>query len=283
MQQAKQKGFKAVDLGLNMSLSVKNEIKRSVSKNVVAVLPGAKQADEYIIYSAHWDHLGVGEAINGDAVYNGAIDNATGTAALLVLAKAFKQAEIAPNRSIMFLAVTAEEQGLLGSEYYATNPLVPVEKTVANINVDAMHAFGLTKDIVAVGYGQSELEDYLSEAAKRQNRVVVKDPNPSAGFYFRSDHFNFAKVGIPALYTETGDDHITGGVSFGKAKKAEYTSSKYHAPGDNYDATTWDFSGMVADLRLLYEVGYKISRETKFPAWKTGSEFKAIREASLNK
>ncbi len=281
MDKAKQKGFKPVDLKASLSISVKNEIKRSVSKNVVAVLPGTKKADEYIIYSGHWDHLGTGEAVNGDRVYNGAIDNATGTAALLVLAKAFKHAEIAPERSIMFLAVTAEEQGLLGSEYYATNPIIPVQKTVANINVDAMHAFGLTKDIIAVGYGQSELEDYLIKAAKRQSREVVKDRNPSAGFYFRSDHFNFAKVGIPALYTETGEDHITKGVEFGRARKEAYNTSRYHAPGDNFDKENWDFTGMVADLRLLYEVGYKISRESKFPSWKEGSEFKAIREASL--
>lgn len=281
MVQAGKIGFKAVDLGLKVSTTVNNTIKSSVSHNVAAILPGTTRADEFIIYSAHWDHLGIGEAINGDSVYNGAVDNATGTAALLQLAEAFKKAKQQPERSILFLAVTAEEQGLLGSEYYATNPLVPVNKTVANINIDAMQAFGKTKDIIAVGYGQSELEDYLVEAAKKQGRVVVKDSNPSAGFYFRSDHFNFAKVGIPALYTETGDDHVGKGLAYGKAQKEEYTKNRYHAPADNFEPAKWDFSGMVEDLRLLFEVGYKISNEITFPKWKEGSEFKAIRDKSM--
>lgn len=240
-----------------------------------------KRADEYIIYSGHWDHLGKGEAINGDLIYNGAVDNATGTAALLVLADAFKKAKKQPERSILFLAVTAEEQGLLGSEYYGSHPLVPVNKTVANINIDAMSASGKTKDIIAVGLGQSELEDYLVDAAKKQGRVVVKDSNPSAGFYFRSDHFNFAKVGIPALYTEGGDDNIAHGLAWGKAQKEEYTTNRYHAPADNFEPAKWDFSGMVEDLRLLFDVGYRLSNETTFPGWKEGSEFKAIREKSM--
>ena len=282
MKQAGKNGFKPVDLGLKVSVTINNTIQRSKSNNVVAVLPGTKRPDEYIIYSAHWDHLGKGEAVNGDSVYNGAVDNATGTAALLVLADAFKKAKKQPERSILFLALTAEEQGLLGSEYYATNPLVPVNKTVADINIDAMSASGKTKDIIAVGYGQSELEDYLETAAKKQGRVVVKDSNPSAGFYFRSDHFNFAKVGIPALYTESGDDHIAKGLAYGKAQKEEYTTNRYHAPADNFEPAKWDFSGMVEDLRLLFDVGYRLSNETTFPGWKNGSEFKAIRDKTAN-
>ncbi|SFG76102.1 M28 family metallopeptidase [Pedobacter insulae] len=281
MVQAGKKGFKPVDLSLKLSTTIDNTIQRSKSNNVVAVLPGTKRPDEFIIYSGHWDHLGKGEAVNGDSIYNGAVDNATGTAALLVLANAFKKAVQQPERSIMFLAVTAEEQGLLGSEYYASNPLVPVTKTVANINIDAMQAFGKTKDIIAVGYGQSELEDYLETAAKKQGRVVVKDSNPSAGFYFRSDHFNFAKVGIPALYTETGDDHVAKGLAFGKAQKEDYTANRYHAPADNFEPDKWDFSGMVADLSLLFDVGYRLSNETTFPGWKAGSEFKAIRDKGM--
>ncbi|MFD0940883.1 M28 family metallopeptidase [Pedobacter boryungensis] len=281
MVQAGKKGFKPVDLGLKVSTTINNTIKKSISHNVAAILPGAKRADEYIIYSGHWDHLGKGEAINGDSIYNGAVDNATGTAALLVLADAFKKAKKQPERSILFLAVTAEEQGLLGSEYYGAHPLVPVNKTVANINIDAMSASGKTKDIIAVGMGQSELEDYLVEAAKKQGRVVVKDSNPSAGFYFRSDHFNFAKVGIPALYTETGDDNVAHGLAWGKTQKEDYTKNRYHAPADNFEPTKWDFSGMVEDLRLLFDVGYRLSNETTFPNWKEGSEFKAIREKSM--
>ncbi|RZK89232.1 MAG: M28 family peptidase [Pedobacter sp.] len=281
MKQAGKPGFKPVALGLNVSTTIKNVIKKSTSNNVVAVLPGTKRADEYVIYSGHWDHLGKGEAINGDSVYNGAIDNATGTAALLVLADAFKKAKAQPERSIMFIALTGEEQGLLGSEYYGAHPLVPVNKTVAVINMDAMQAFGKTKDIIAVGFGQSELEDYLADAAKKQGRIVTKDTNPSAGFYFRSDHFNFAKVGIPALYTETGDDHIEKGVAYGKAQKEDYTKNRYHAPADNFEPAKWDFSGMVEDLRLLFDVGYRISNEATFPSWKNGSEFKSIREKSM--
>ncbi|RZL46534.1 MAG: M28 family peptidase [Pedobacter sp.] len=281
MKEAGKKGFKAVDLGLKLSTTINNTIKKSISHNVAAILPGTKRADEYIIYAGHWDHLGKGEAVNGDSIYNGAVDNATGTAALLVLADAFKKAKKQPERSIMFLAVTAEEQGLLGSEYYGAHPLVPVNKTVANINIDALQASGKTKDIIAVGFGQSELEDYLVEAAKKQSRVVVKDSNPSAGYYFRSDHFNFAKVGIPALYTETGDENVAKGLAYGKAQKEDYTTSRYHAPADNFEPAKWDFSGMVEDIRLLFSVGYKLSNETTFPSWKEGSEFKAIREKSM--
>jgi Zn-dependent M28 family amino/carboxypeptidase len=279
--QAGKKGFKPVDLGLKVSLTVNNTIKKSTSNNVVAVLPGSKRADEYIIYSGHWDHLGIGEAVKGDSIYNGAVDNATGAAALLILADAFKKAANPPERSVLFIATTAEEQGLLGAEYYATNPLVPVNKTVADINMDAFEASGKTKDIVAVGYGQSELENYLTEAAKKQGRVVVPDPTPSAGSYFRSDHFNFAKVGVPALYTSTGIDNIKHGKAWGKAQQEDYTANRYHAPADNFEPQKWDFSGMVEDVRLLFDVGYRLSNETTFPGWKDGSEFKAIREKSL--
>lgn len=281
MKAAGRTGFKPVDLGLKVSTQIENTIKKSNSNNVAAILPGSKRADEYIIYSAHWDHLGKGEALNGDSIYNGAVDNATGTAALLLLADAFKKARQQPERSIMFIALTAEEQGLLGSEYYGAHPLVPVNKTVANINIDAMAANGKTKDIVAVGYGQSELENYLTEAASKQGRVVVPDPNPSAGYYFRSDHFNFAKVGIPALYTETGEDNVKNGLAWGKAQKEDYTKNRYHAPADNFEPAKWDFGGMVEDLRLLFDVGYRLSMETTFPKWKDGSEFKAIRDKSL--
>lgn len=281
MKQAGKPGFKPVDLGLKVSLTINNAIKKSVSNNVVAVLPGTKRANEYLIYSGHWDHLGKGEAINGDSIYNGAVDNATGTAALLLLADAFKKAKHQPERSILFIALTGEEQGLLGSEYYASHPLVPVNKTVADINIDAMEASGMTKDIVVIGYGQSELEDYLAEAAKKQERVVAKDPNPSAGSYFRSDHFNFAKVGIPALYTGNGINNVKHGEAWGKAQQEDYTKNRYHAPADNFEPAKWDFSGMVADLRLLFEVGYRLSNESTFPGWKEGSEFKAVRAKSM--
>ncbi|GAA4315403.1 M28 family metallopeptidase [Mucilaginibacter gynuensis] len=281
LQQAGKPDFKPIDLGLKLSITLNNTIKRSTSNNVAAILPGSKRADEYIIYSGHWDHLGKGEAVNGDSIYNGAVDNATGTAALLVLAHAFKKLPTPPERSILFIALTAEEQGLLGSEYYSAHPLVSVNKTVADINIDAMEASGKTKDIVAIGYGQSELETYLEEAAKKQGRVVVKDPNPSAGSYFRSDHFNFAKVGIPSIFTGNGIDNIAHGKEWGKKQQEDYNENRYHAPADNFEPEKWDFSGMVEDLRLLFDVGEKLSNETTFPGWKEGSEFKAIREKSL--
>lgn len=281
MVRAGKPGFKPVDLNLSVSIDINNTITRSRSNNLVAILPGTKRPDEHIIYSAHWDHLGKGEAINGDSIYNGAIDNATGTSALLLMAEAFQKAKVKPERSIMFLAVTAEEQGLLGSEYYATHPLVPVNKTVADINIDALQAIGKTKDIIAIGYGQSELEDYLETEAKKQGRMVVKDSNPSAGFYYRSDHFNFAKVGIPALYTETGDEHITKGLAFGKAQKEDYTKNRYHAPADNFEPGKWDLSGMIEDIQLLFSVGYRLSMESTFPGWKKGSEFKAVRDGMM--
>ncbi len=281
MKEAGKKGFKPVDLGLTTSVDISYEIKRSVSNNVVAVLPGTERKDEYIIYSAHWDHLGVGEAIQGDSIYNGAVDNAVGTAALLELAKAYKASKTKPARSVMFLAVTAEEQGLLGSEYYATHPLVPVNKTVANINMDAIRPLGRMKDVIVRGYGQSELDEYAEEAAKKQGRVVVKDPDPSAGLFFRSDHFNFAKVGIPALYIGGGINSVKNGEAWGKEQVAEYTKNRYHQPADNYDRATWDLSGVVDDVRFLFGIGWRLSNETTWPKWKEGSEFKAARDKSM--
>lgn len=277
LQAAGKKGFKPVDLGISTSLVIHNTIKKSTSHNVLAVWPGNEHKDEYIIYSAHWDHLGIGEPVNGDSIYNGAADNGTGTAALLEMAKAFTRLKKKQSRSILFAAVTAEEQGLLGSEYYGTHPVVPVKKTVADINIDVLQPFGKMKDIVVIGYGQSELDDYAQQAAAAQGRVIRKDPDPAAGHYFRSDHFNFAKVGIPALYTENGRQSVTHGEAWGTERIEDYNKNRYHAPGDQFDAS-WDMSGIVQDARLLFQVGYRLSNETSFPAWKAGSEFKAIRE-----
>ncbi len=283
MQQAGRKGFKPVDLGLTTSLVINNSIKKSTSHNVLALLPGTERKDEYIIYSAHWDHLGKGEPVNGDSIYNGAADNASGTAALLELAGAFSKLKKKPARSILFVAVTAEEQGLLGSEYYTTHPVVPVNKTVADINMDVLHPFGRMKDIVVVGYGQSELDAYAQKAAdKQEHRIIRPEPDPSGGWYFRSDHFNFAKVGIPALYIENGSQSRAHGEAWGEEQKKEYNDKRYHAPADQYDAS-WDMSGIVEDAQLLFDVGYALSNESTFPGWKQGSEFKAIREKSMGK
>ena len=281
LAQAKTKGFKAVDLHLEASLKLVNEIKYAMSHNVVARLEGTTHANEYIIYSAHWDHLGIGEAVKGDSIYNGAIDNATGCAAILEIAKAFTLQSKKPERSIVFIALTSEEQGLLGSEYYGTHPIYPVKKTVADINIDALSSFGITKDISVIGFGQSELDEYAKASALKQNRVTMKEPNPSAGAFFRSDHFNFAKVGIPSLYTESGINSIAHGSAWGKAQSEDYTAHRYHQSADNFEPATWDFSGMVEDTRLLYDVGNTLANERNFPSWKTGSEFKVIREKSL--
>ncbi|HYG39012.1 MAG TPA: M28 family metallopeptidase [Cytophagales bacterium] len=281
INQAKKENFKPVPLGLNVSLTLNNSIKKSTSNNVLALIPGTDRNDEVIIYTAHWDHFGVGEKINNDSIYNGAVDNATGTAALIEIASAFMELKNKPSRSILFLAVTGEEEGLLGSEYYATNPVFPVSKTVANINIDALHPIGKTKDISVVGTGQSQMDEYIEEAAAKQGRTVTPDSNPSAGYFFRSDHFNLAKVGIPALYVETGTISNEHGAEWGKKQAENYTNEKYHSPEDEFDPQTWNLSGIVEDIQLLFAVGLRLSNESSFPEWKTGSEFKAKREKSL--
>lgn len=277
-KEALKPGFKPIDLGLTTSLKIKTTIKRSVSNNVLALIPGTKRADEALIYSAHWDHFGVGEVIKGDSVYHGAVDNATGVAALLELAAAFKKAKIKPERSILFISFTGEEQGLLGSEYYAKHPVFSAKKSVADINMDMMGLAGKTKDIVVYGYGQSELEDYAAQSAKKQGRIIVADPVPSSGLYYRSDHFNFAKIGIPSLFTGSGVDNVIHGKEWGLKQAEDYIKTRYHSPQDSFDEKTWDMSGMVEDVRLLFDMGFRLSTEHTFPKWKTGSEFKAIRD-----
>ena len=277
---ARKKGFKAVDLKLTTSLTINNKVRKSVSNNVIAVIPGSKRPKECIIYSAHWDHLGVGEVVKGDSIYNGAVDNATGVAALLELAAAFQQSPQRPERSVVFISFTGEEQGLLGSEFYAKNPVFPVNQTVADINMDMMGLAGKTKDIIVYGYGQSDLEDYAEVSAKKQGRVIVKDPVPSSGLYYRSDHFNFAKVGIPSLFTGSGVDNVTYGRAWGLQQVAQFTKSRYHSPQDNFNEIK-DRRGMVEDVRLLFDIGYRLSNESTFPKWKKGSEFMAARDKSM--
>jgi Zn-dependent M28 family amino/carboxypeptidase len=234
------------------------------------------------VYSAHWDHLGIGAPVNGDKIYNGALDNASGVATVLELAKAFSQIQPQPKRSILFLMVTAEEQGLLGSQYYATTPLYPLNKTVANINIDGVNQWGRTKDFTVIGMGASDLDDYLKAAADEQGRVLRPDPEPEKGFYYRSDHFNFAKQGVPALDPDAGIDYIGKDPAYGKSKRDEYTEKDYHAPSDEIKPD-WDLSGAVEDGQLLFAVGYRVANADKLPEWKPGNEFKATREASLKK
>ncbi|GAA0526740.1 M28 family metallopeptidase [Chitinophaga japonensis] len=277
MQQAHKPGFKPVPLKVGASLAINNKIKKSTSHNVLAVWPGAGKAGEYIIYSAHWDHLGIGEPVKGDSIYNGAADNATGTAALLEIADAFTKLKERPARSILFIALTGEEQGLLGSEYYATHPVYPLDSTVADLNMDVLNTYGRTTDITIVGRGQSELDDYAERAAAKQGRTISPEENPSGGHFFRSDHFNFAKVGVPALYAGSGTHSLEHDSDWAKLKIETYGRTRYHAPADEFD-DTWELSGMVEDTRLLFDIGLTLSNESSFPKWKEGSEFKAVQE-----
>ena len=275
---ARDKDFKAVELRSFASLTLNNKLKYAKSHNVIATLKGTSAPDETILYTAHWDHLGVGTPdAKGDSIYNGAVDNASGVAAILGVAKAFTQLKEKPKRSIVFLAVTAEEQGLLGSEYYATHPVYPLDKTVANLNIDALSAFGETSDFSITGKGQNDLDDYVTALTKEKGWDVVGDNSPGSGGYFRSDHFNFAKVGVPALDLHNGAKSIKRGEDFGKEQEKEYNDKHYHQPSDEF-TDTMDTKGMAQTATLMFKLGYKLSKETTFPGWKKGSEFKAVRE-----
>lgn len=276
-------GFKASLMSdIKVSVSLTNTTSTAKSRNVLAVIPGSKYPDEVIVYSAHWDHLGKRPTQEGDNIYNGAADNASGVAALLGLARLFSEQAVAPQRTVLFLAVTAEESGLLGSKWYSENPVFPVAKTVANLNMDnlAKGAIGKTHDVAVVGFGNSELEDYLKKAAKTQERVVVQEPAPEKGLYYRSDHFSFARVGVPALYLTTATDSIEHGKAWGDQRLVDYTVNEYHKPSDEY-RETWDLTGASQDVMLLYMIGAKLSSNRDFPNWNPGNEFKATRDASM--
>ena len=276
---AAQPDFSAVPLGdITASVAIQNSVRTSESQNVIAMIPGTQRPAETIIYTAHWDHLGANPELSGDNIYNGAADNATGTAALLAMAKMHADAGPAP-RSVVFLAVTAEESGLLGSRWYAEHPVFPLATTVANINIDVLNTYGPMHDIVVVGNGSSELEAYLKEAATAQGRHLVEEPNPERGYYYRSDHFNFAKAGVPALYAESGEDSVEFGKEWGAAQAQDYNENRYHAPSDEYDPS-WNLEGAAQDILLYFDVASKLSRESSFPNWLEGNEFKGIREAT---
>ncbi|GMQ31609.1 M28 family metallopeptidase [Algoriphagus confluentis] len=280
---ARKPGFEGMYLGVNLSASIVVEAEYNVSQNVMAKLTGKTKPEEYIIYSAHWDHFGIGKPDEtGDSIYNGALDNASGTAALLALAKAFTTDQ-KPDRSVIFLAVTAEEQGLWGSAYYAENPIYPKEKTVANINMDGINPYGKMKDVSIIGSGQSEMEDLLNVELEKLGRYSAPEPNPVAGYYFRSDHFNFAKIGIPALYFGTGIDHVEKGKEYGKSLQDEYVAVYYHKPSDEYNTSRWNLDGAVDDVQVLYNVGKSLANSDGWPNWKEGSEFKAVREGYMRK
>lgn len=259
-------------LGTKASVTVNSSLKRSKSNNFIATLPGSKAKDEHIIYTAHWDHLGKDPSKEGDNIYNGAHDNATGTASLLTAAKAFASLKKRPARSVSFLIVTAEEQGLLGSKYYAEHPVFPLNKTVANLNIDAMNILGKTKDVAVVGFGKSELEKYLTKAAKRQGRHLVEEERPEAGIYYRSDHFSFAKKGVPALYAEGGSVPLDEETAKYKKKMKVILGGCYHQVCDQY-RESWNFGGMVEDTQMYFEIGYDLANSDDWPKWSKTSEF----------
>ncbi|WP_440224347.1 M28 family metallopeptidase [Dokdonella sp. MW10] len=266
------RGFKPTALDAKLSVSFKSRVDTSSSENVVAMIPGSERPDEAIVYTAHWDHLGKDESLQGDQVYNGAIDNATGVAGIIEIAEAFAKQEPAPKRSVVFTAVTLEESGLLGAQYFVAHSPFALDKIAANINLDALPVDGPTKNVTVIGLGQSELDGYIEEVAKAQGRVIGGDEEPEKGFFFRSDHVNFARAGIPALYASGGLDLVEGGEAAGRAAAEDYTRNRYHKPGDNYDPN-WDYRGTVQDLEALYAVGRKLADEATFPQWKPGADF----------
>jgi len=280
---ARKRDFKAIPLNQTIDLTITNKLKYSTSHNVIAVLKGTDKPDECVLYSAHWDHLGIGAPdAKGDSIYNGAVDNADGVASVLSVAQAFSELKDKPKRSIVFLTVTAEEQGLLGSEYYATHPIFPLNRTVADLNMDALGNYGETNDFSITGKGQNDLDDYVEALAQKEGKKVVGDKNPGAGSYYRSDHFNFAKVGVPALDINVGQESTLHGAAWGKQKRMDYTAHNYHQPSDNY-SPDMNADGMAQVANLLFNIGNQLANETTFPGWKNGSEFKVVREKSTGK
>jgi len=274
--------FKPVPLGVDASITIRNSVRTIISRNVAGEVEGSdrKLKQEYVVYTAHWDHLGIGPEVNGDKIYHGAQDNATGIGGLIELARAYVSMSPRPKRSILFLAVTAEEQGLLGSQYYASNPLHPLAKTLADINMDVLNVYGRTHDMTIVGLGNSELDDYAQQVAAEQGRVIKPDPTPEKGSYYRSDHFPFAKLGVPALASGSGIDYVGKPPDYGRKIKEEFTAHIYHQPADMV-RPDWDMSGAVLDLQFYGLVGYRVAQADRYPAWKAGSEFKLIRENQL--
>lgn len=281
-EQAATGTLRPIEMGLELTTSVENELRFSNSKNVVALLPGSEAPDEYFVYIAHWDHFGTDQALvdaGEDGIYNGALDNASGTAAMLELAEAYASLPEAPRRSVVFLAVTAEEQGLLGSAHYAADPVFPLAQTVAGLNMDGLSNFGPTRELVVQGYGMSELDMIADAAAAAQGRRIDPDPEPEKGYYFRSDHFELAKLGVPMIYPGNGIDHVERGSEYGLEMNARYTRERYHMVTDEFD-DTWDLTGAVDDVVLYYEIGAAVIQSDSWPNWNEGTEFRAIREES---
>jgi Zn-dependent M28 family amino/carboxypeptidase len=274
------KDFRPVPLAAKATFRLRNTLREVQSKNVIAKLEGTTRQDEYVIYTAHWDHLGRDTTIQGDQIFNGAVDNASGTAGVLEIAEAFTKLTERPERSVLFLLVTAEEQGLLGAKYYATHPLYPLNKTLANINIDGLTTWGRARDVEVVGYGNSTLDDVLADATRLQNRTVTPDAEPEKGFFYRSDQFEFAKEGVPALYTHRSSNLVDYPPEHGRKLRDDFTAQDYHKPSDEV-RPDWDMRGAVEDAQLMFMVGYTVAQRGTWPEWKAGTEFKATREASL--
>ena len=275
---ANKRGFKPVPLDASLSLALKSTSVEKASRNVVGLLPGSETPDEAIVYMAHWDHLGTHDGETGDNIYNGAVDNATGVAAIMEIAESFRKAKVPPKRSILFLAVTLEESGLLGSKYYVAHPVIPLDKTVAVFNLDALSPVGKARDITVVGKGSSQLEDLLKPLLDAQKRKPVGETNTAAGYYFRSDHFNFAKAGVPSLYLDSGTDLLEGGQAAGDAAGKDYTDNRYHKAGDHFDAATWKLDGIIQDLEVVTTLGTTLANDGQWPNWYAGNPFKAARD-----
>jgi len=279
-KQAATREFKPVPLGVNASMTIRNTLRTIDSQNVIAKLDGADASlkSEFVVYTAHWDHYGK----NAEGIFHGAVDNAVGTAGLLEVARAFTKVMPPPKRSILFISVTAEEQGLLGSQYYSVTPIYPLAKTAAEINMDGLNVHGRTTDVTLIGLGASELDDYAKAAASEQGRTIHGDAEPEKGFYYRSDHFNFAKQGVPALDPDEGIEFVGKPADYGQKVRDDYTNNRYHTPKDVI-TPEWDLNGAAEDLKLFFAIGYRVAQADKFPEWRPGNEFKAIREKQLQK
>ncbi len=278
-QAAKRRDFQPLDLKSTVSATANAKVETITSHNVVGLLPGKTHPDETVIYSAHWDHLGIGKPdANGDNIYNGALDNASGISHLIEQARAFAKGP-RPDRSVVFLAVTAEEKGLLGSEYYAANPLYPLSKTVGVLNTDSMGLNGPEKNFSISGTAKLDLLDDLIAEGKKQGRYFTADPHPESGGFYRSDHFSFAKVGVPAISFKAGNDLVNGGTARGEAIARDYTEKRYHQPDDEFQSV-WDFRGQAEDAQLLHMLGERLANSREWPNWSSDSEFRATRDQS---
>ncbi len=274
---AAKRGFEPVVLDARLSVAFDQRIRRDASKNVMGVLRGSKRPDEVVVYTAHWDHFGIGPAVDGDSIYNGAADNARPVACMLETAKAFSRLDRRPPRSVLFIAVTAEESGLLGSAYYVENPVFPLSKTVADLNYELFLPIGRMKDVTVYGFGKSELDDYVAAAAAKQGRIVAPDATPENGMYYRTDHFSFAKAGVPALFIKGWSDHREHGAEWTSVRIGEFWANVYHTPNDEYDPSTADLSGIVEDAKLFFDIGHRLAMTSSFPGWREGAEFRRPR------